>query len=292
VTAVIPTACRPEVVRAVQSARQQDYEADIEVIVVVDRAGAVAPSVLRQQADQLLFSDGGGAAAARNLGAAAASTEIVAFLDDDDEWDTAKTARQAPEVTKGAGVVSSRVRMIKDGLVQAHGVPHSIIGPRDMVDNYLFRRRRPGAGRASLYTSTLMAHASVIKQVPWRDGLRRHQDWDWLIRCQRAGYSVVQVPDELVSIHVGSAGSISANADWESSLSWAVETLEDPRVRSDFLAAQTLRYALHARSRSGMFAVLNAIQEGGAYPSPGPLAIGLAGVLSRSHLEKMMSWLH
>jgi glycosyltransferase involved in cell wall biosynthesis len=271
--------------------RRQVFEGEIEVVVVVDREGDIDVDEIARRADHVVFSHGSGAAAARNLGAAAAAAELIGFLDDDDEWDRDKTSRQVDELTRRqVDIVSCRVRMQKAGAIRVGGVPRTLLARDEPVDSYLFRRRRPGSRRASLYTSTIVARKQVTSATPWRHGLKRHQDWDWLMRCQRAGAVVVQVPDELVTIAMGSSGSISAAPDWESSMAWAAETIVEPHVLADFLAAQPLRYALQARSAGGVRAVVGEISRLRVVPSAGPIAIGLAGAAPRAHLERMMKW--
>jgi hypothetical protein len=104
----------------------------------------------------------------------------------------------------------------------------------------------------------------------------------------------MQLPEPLVRIHIGSSGSISASMDWESSLAWADEVLaaRDPRTYTDFLAAQTLRYAFGARSAAGVSAVLTSIRRSGHLPSIGPILIGLAGLLPRRTIERLMAIVH
>lgn len=142
-----------------------------------------------------------------------------------------------------------------------------------------------------MYTSTLLVATDSARAVPWNADLKRHQDWDWLIRLQRAGTTIRQLPQPLSLVHTGSTGSISAGTDWRSSLAWADAILVDeaPGVMEDFLAAQTLRYALAARDFAGVSAVAARIRSRRRIPSFGSVLIGLAGLIPRSRLELLMT---
>lgn len=98
VTVVVPTHRRPELMqRAVRSALAQDYEGDLEVLVVFDGeepyelpVGVPPGRSLRVLANDRVR----GLAGARNCGILAAEHELVAFLDDDDAWFPVKLTAQ------------------------------------------------------------------------------------------------------------------------------------------------------------------------------------------------------
>lgn len=303
VSVVIPSTGRPELSRAIESVRQQDFSGSVEIVVAFDLdAATTAPSVLARadSANIVVFTGGsrkGGAA--RNLGVQAASGEWIAFLDDDDEWDAEKLTLQvaAASLLRNSGrhpLIGCRVKQIVATDSKLHiitGVPNRLIGPNEPVEEYLFLNRRPGAKRSSFFTSTVLAHRELCIAVQWDEHLARHQDWDWLIRAQiHPSVEFVQLSQELVSIHVGTNGSISAGASWKGSLSWAKKVLQ-PRgnkVFVDFLMAQTLRYALHKREWEGVRLVIEAVRHAKTLPSPGPLVIGAAGLLPRTTLQNLM----
>lgn len=283
VSAVIPTTGRSSLPAAIRSARAQDV--DTEVVVVVDLPEDDGLRRLAGDADVVLFTGGRGGGAARNAGVAASSGEWVGFLDDDDEWLPAKSRIQLDAARRtGADVVASRVRQSFAGADADGG---TVAAPVHLyrsgsVAEYLFRRRRPGHGRASLYTSSLLVRRSVAELVRWDENLRRHQDWDWLVRAvDRHAAALAQVPDVCVTISTGTPGSISRSTDWSSSLRWAGSALR-PHSRAlyaDFVAAQPLRYACSGRSLAGARACLEAVLEARRLPTASSLAVGLAGLL-------------
>jgi glycosyltransferase involved in cell wall biosynthesis len=296
ISAVVPTVGRPELLRALGSVRAQRTAARVELIVVYDgEPGTELPAAAASLADHVIYTEGRvGGSRARNLGIAAASGDMVALLDDDDEWLPHKCEAQLallqgapdPERTVLAGrqlYVNSR-----GGAVSRPG-PDRLIANGESVEHYLFRRRPPNGGRPSMYTSALLCPRELATAIPWDESLVRHQDWDWLVRLGRApGTCFVQTPEPVVRIHLGSASSISASADWRASLDWANRALRsDPAVYVDFVVAHPLRYALAARSWIGVRTVVAALRSAKRLPSAGPVIIGLAGVLPRRTIEQI-----
>lgn len=282
ISTVIPTTGRATLRDAIASARAQDG-AEIEVVVVIDKPEDEGLRALADDADVVLFSGGKGGGAARNMGVAASRGEWIAFLDDDDLWLPAKLRTQLAAAERtGADIVSSRsTMMFADRVPQTgEGVPATVYsgGP---VAHYLFRNRRPGAGRAMLPTPTLLVRRDVALAVEWDETLRRHQDWDWVLRAvDGKGASLVQVPEVLAVVAMGSDGSISRSANWEASLGWAKRALNgDPFTYVEFVTGQAMRYALTARSARGTMSCIREVITARRVPTLPTLAVGLAGAL-------------
>ncbi len=301
VTVVVPTVLRPSLARAVRSVRGQDYAGRLELVVVVDRDRAecsVEELSLLAGVDVTVFTGGGRlAGAARNLGAARATSPLLAFLDDDDAWLPGKLTAQVPlllqQESEGQVVVGSR-------LVQRHSVtgrtsgpvPRDLLAEEQRVEDYLFRGRRPGVARPTLQTSTLLMRTTTARSVQWRPGLRRHQDWDWLLSAQQDhGVRLVHHPDVTVVYDMGSVGSISSGAAWSESLAWARSWRHrwSRRTYADFVCAQPLRYAIQARSLPGVAACLRAGLANGCLPGPGPAVFAAAAVLPRTTIERLLT---
>jgi glycosyltransferase involved in cell wall biosynthesis len=252
VSVVIPTTGRSELSRAVASARSQQGPFTIEVIVIADLpedAPSSAEIAGIEGVDIIRYTGGGtGAAVARNLGVRVSAGSWIAFLDDDDEWESTKTWKQLQLADEdGATVVSCRVRQrdAESGRIYGSPVPRRVIRPEEKPAHYLFRRRRPSASRSSLFTSTLLVRRDLAKAIVWDDSLRRHQDWDWIIRASRhEAYALRQLSDVETTISVGSVGSISAGSSWSDSLTWGIATLTtEPDLLIDFAFRQPLRVA-------------------------------------------------
>jgi glycosyltransferase involved in cell wall biosynthesis len=296
VSVVVPTIGRPELLRALRSARAQRTAARIELILVHDgKPGTELPTEVADLADRVLRTAGRiGGAHARNMGIAAATGDLLALLDDDDEWLPNKLEAQLAllrEVSDPARTVVGSRQVYVDSRTGAvsRPSPNRLIDPGESVEHYLFRRRPPNGGRPNVLSSTLLCPRELAAATPWDDSLAKHQDWDWLVRLGRTpGTTFVQAPEPVVRIQLGSVGSISANDDWRSSLDWANRALRsDPAVYADFVAGQPLRYALLARSWTGVRTVLAALRSANHLPSLGPLIIGGAGLMPRRAIDRV-----
>ncbi|MFD0784235.1 glycosyltransferase family 2 protein [Micromonospora azadirachtae] len=297
VSVVIPTTGRSSLAEAVMSARAQEG-VSVHIVVVCDLAD-VPPSVaeLRGHIDEIVCTGGGRRGSfARNLGVAhAAPGSHVAFLDDDDVWLPTKLKLQVPALERLAAagwlpVVSSRVLQRKDGAAPLpNATPVTLISEGAYPEDYLFRRRRLGVGRQSLPTSTLLTTHELATRCPWDETLPRHQDWDWLVRVARIpSVRIVQVEQATAIYTVGSPGSISASADWRTSWGWAQrwEGVWSPETFSDFIAAQTLRYALQARDGAGVREMVRAIRRN-TPPSARNAVLAALGLVPRATLERI-----
>lgn len=256
VSVIVPTIGRPELLRALESARTQITKASLEIVVVHDGAvGEELPDQASDVADRIIRTTGRvGGSRARNIGIESADGDVVALLDDDDEWLPNKIEAQLTLLGKSTDplltVVSGRQVFVNPRTDQAsRPSPFRLIGADESIENYLFRRRPPSGGRPTMTTPTLLVPRTLARSVPWDESLKRHQDWDWLVRLGRyPGVRFMQVPEPVVRVFLGSALSISAGTDWQESLRWADRQLRQvPDVYADFLAAQSLRYALGAR---------------------------------------------
>lgn len=295
VTAVLPTTGRASLARAVSSAlNQAGLRCDVLIVadVTSSRLAAIRELVADFDEERVsLLSTGGqkGAGEARYLATAAATSPWVAYLDDDDEWAPTKCCRQIDERSPENPVLLSCQTITVSPTGKRVVAPHSTF-EGGAVDRYLFYRRRLRADRNLLHTSTLVVPTWLAQRVQWDRGLRRHQDWDFVLRLWRSEASVVQLPEPLVTCAAGSEGSVSGGDSWEESLDWAQHALvrSEPRVMSDFLAGQPLRYALQARSAAGVLRTVGAIARTRRAPSMRAIALGMSGVIPRRQAVALM----
>lgn len=256
VTAVIPTHHRPDLVcQAVRSALQQTYR-PLEVVVVVDGADAATERELARFADPRLrvmtLEPSVGGSEARNRGVCAARGEWIAFLDDDDEWMPEKIERQmrVAEGMSGVPVISSR--LLAESPSSEHIAPRRLYQPGTPVSEALFCRSGFSEGAYMMQTSTLLTQRELLMQYPFRIGLKRHQDWDWLLRVSREWFVSFQVLPEALTIYrvEDARASVGRAVDWEFSLAWAhqMRSCFTPRAYSFFLATECLSRAVKSRA--------------------------------------------
>lgn len=293
VTAVIPTIGRPDVYRALASVRRQTLAT--EIVVVWDGVGD-PPADLTGLDDITLVRTPGAAGGgfARNLGVAAASTPYVAFLDDDDEWLPTKSERQVAVAEEL--ILSGRRPIVScqsytrasgtDQLTDAVPARTYIDGP---VEDYLFQGRGLGFQRPAVHVPTMLTTTSLARDVEWDPSLRRHQDWDWLLRATSASdVALHQIAEPLAIVDIGSAASVSASSDWVTTWEWGRRWKHtwSPQTYSDFMFGQTVRQSLVAGDRA---AALMAAREGASVsrPSARTAALGFSAVVPRSLLAKV-----
>ena len=244
VSVVIPTRNRPDMVgRAVRSALRQTI-ADLEVIVVVDGPDSSTDAALelirasdsRLRILSLLENRGG--ADARNAGIEAAKGEWVALLDDDDEWMTHKLEKQlalAENSSHRSPVISCKI--IGRTPITDHIWPTA--KPSLPIAEYLMRRKGLFQGEGGLYCPTLVARRELFLQCPFTSGLKRHQDYDWVIRAFNIpGVGLEFVAEPLVICHLEeNRAGISVDYDWRYSLDWinSIRPLINAQTYSSFL---------------------------------------------------------
>lgn len=198
VSVVIPTHNRPDLMRrAVQSVLSQQYDGDVEILVVFDACEVRGPSVdvgARRSIRLLQNQRSRGLAGARNTGVLNAEHRYVAFLDDDDYWFPGKLSAQMARfnVTEPPILVGSAIVM-DDGQRQFERLT-----PSDVVTHDdLLRDRLPGLHSSTfvLNREALIELGMVDEELPGSYG----EDYDLLLRVsRRSAVSVVNVP--LVSV--------------------------------------------------------------------------------------------
>lgn len=215
VSVIIPAWNREATVgRAIKSALAQSH-APLEVIVIDDGSsdgtsavvGALAATEPRirliRQAPNL------GGAAARNRGIDAAAGEFLAFLDSDDEW-TVRHLERSLQVLDGSPdcALVFGPFYLHDGRRQR--LRHCLRLEGDVLE-YLFY------GRGDLRTSTFVARRAGIREVPFDDALRKHQDWDLVLNLRRR-FAIATGGEPGAILHVSAGDRLSAKPDPEASL--------------------------------------------------------------------------
>lgn len=199
VTVVIPTHNRPQLMpRAVASVISQDYEGDIEVIVVFDACDQVDPQIAERPNRRVVLIDNyrqRGLAGARNSGILKANHDLVAFLDDDDHWYPGKLRRQIEVMSRTPDAVMAVTGMdIDNGATIVHRpLPDQAITVADLT------RDRIAAAHSGSFLFTREALQGslglVDEELPGAFG----EDYDLLLRAARIA-PIAVVPEPQVCI--------------------------------------------------------------------------------------------
>lgn len=196
VAAVLPTRGRPELLReAVMSVIDQDYEGDIDLVVVHDQEDVrpeLAELARPGRTVRLAQNDHRpGLAGARNAGLDLVVADYVASCDDDDYWDTSKIRIQMARMVQepDLGVLGAGIRLLM-------GEGRVVLWPGDSPDitaGQLLRRRRK-----ELHSSTLLIRRAVYDEVGGYDEnlpASYAEDYEFLLRAVGAGrVGVVTTP--------------------------------------------------------------------------------------------------
>ena len=242
VSVIIPTRNRPQLVcAAVRSVLSQTLR-DIEVIVVIDGPDAETEVALHALGDARVrvipLAESQGGCEARNTGIRAAASPWIALLDDDDEWLPEKLERQLSYVPEGFKPEDLYL-VVSRFYVRTPNAPDMIWPirfprPGEHISEYLFC-----TSRNVFQTSTFLCTRSLMMQAPFTTGLRRLQDWDWLLRAKdQTGVQLITAPEPLSIYMLGMHATISKSYDWESSYQWgkSCKHLMTPRGYRGFIA--------------------------------------------------------
>lgn len=246
VSVVIPTRNRTQLAkRSVQSALSQTLK-QIEVIVIIDGPDEATVKELSLIDDSRLrvieLPVSGGASEARNTGVTEAKGEWIAFLDDDDEWFPQKLERQLEVAQRSPyafPIIGSCLiaRTPKGDFIRPKRFPR----PSEPLSEYLLVRNSLFPGEGLIQTSVIFTKKILLQKEPFRN-LRRHQDWDWLLRVSTLeGVGIEFVPEPLAIWYIEEQrSSVSSTSNWQNSLSWIRENrnLVTPRAYSAFIMVE------------------------------------------------------
>jgi glycosyltransferase involved in cell wall biosynthesis len=253
VSVVIPSRdAGAELFRAIASVRAQTYP-NIELIVVLDNASPSEDTLakLRGVVDKVIQTAVPvGGSGARNRGIEAATGKWIALLDDDDVWRENKLQRQIDTAAALSAhafpVISTRVLVQQGEEQRTWPLKPAPTGDPMRISEYLFCVSSPTKrGEGFVQTSTLFASRQLFLETPFTDGLRIHQDWDWLLRASsREGFHLDLIWEPLTVYYLNVKGtSVSQTKDWRPSFAWATgNPLISPRAYSYFLATVVARY--------------------------------------------------
>ena len=264
VSVIIPTFKRPALVlQAVNSAVKQTIS-DLEIIVVIDGGDSATHAALESlslpQLRLLPLEEQVGGSRARNEGVVIARGEWIAFLDDDDLWLPQKLEQQ---------LAAARASNCSDPIVACKVVAQTpggeVVWPRKLpsepLSEYLLARDTWTQGEGLLQTSTLLVTRRLLKKVTFEDGLRKHQDWDWILRAVREPGVRIEFVDEPLAIWNlrESAGGVSRKLDWQASLTWIRDRRElvTRRAYAGFIATQIASQAARQRQWKAFLPLLS-----------------------------------
>jgi glycosyltransferase involved in cell wall biosynthesis len=199
VSVVIPTRDRPALLRrALEAVCAQQYEGEVECIVVFDQADELLPPLEHTSRTTLraipnVRSPGLGGA--RNTGILAARGDLVAFCDDDDEWLPNKLALQTDLMrTTAATTVSSGIYVQNRGREHARLPRAGTITFRDLLRS---RRMEIAPSTILVDREALLRNIGLVDEaIPGSYA----EDYEWLLRAARV-HPIAAVRAPLARVH-------------------------------------------------------------------------------------------
>ena len=203
VSVVVPTLDRPVLLeRALRAVLGQDYEGEIECLVVFDRPEVGVLPDLPQRPGRTVRSMTNprtkGLAGARNTGILEAQGELVAFCDDDDEWLPAKLTCQVADLQAAPDheLVTCSILTVSEGRERER-----LLAQRELTHAMLLSSRYREAHSSTFLVrraALLDAIGLVDEALPGSYG----EDYDLLLRAtRRAPVLVTTRPLVRITMH-------------------------------------------------------------------------------------------
>jgi len=200
VSIILPTYNRSGMInRAILSVLNQTYK-DIELIIVDDfsQDWEVTYDFLQNLNDNrvkyIRHNKNMNGAVSRNTGIDKAQGGFIAFIDSDDEWDIDKLEKQVDcLMSYGSNVIlSCRSRVIRRKFIEI--LPRSLYKGENLSE-YLF------VDDGYLPTPSLIMKKNVALKIKFCPNLKRHQDYDFLLRAYAQGVKIEMLEDCLVTVY-------------------------------------------------------------------------------------------
>lgn len=289
---VIATHNRPELMRrALSSVLEQQYEGQVDVVIVFDRSEPDLTLALEEPGRRVTVTTNArtpGLAGARNTGILDLETDLVGFCDDDDIWLPGKLQAQVARLEERPVAefvtTSMRVDFNERSTVR-------LAGKTEVTIDDLARSRMAMLHSSSFVfrrTAMLDGFGLVDETIP----RSMAEDWDLLLRAAR--HKAIQHVDEpLVGVLWGQSSYFNdAWRDKNEAHSWLLE--HHPEIREDRVGAALLYGKLafgHAvlgeRRAACRYAWLTS-RTNGKEPR-GLLALGVVAGLSGRWIQEVLN---
>lgn len=223
VTVVIPCYNSSSTIRrALESVLSQSF-VDFEVIIIDDGSEDINETIKiisgynDSRIRMIRHAVNMNGAVARNTGINNSKGEFIAFLDADDEW----TSDHLFACTDKMKVIDIKTVLYCQSLIKKNGfsdliMPLRGIQKKEKISDYLF------INSGFISTPSLFAHRSVFNEVLFNVDLKRHQDYDLLLKLESNSCSFAFLERVGVIVHWENTNTDSKGATWQYSLSWAL----------------------------------------------------------------------
>ena len=264
VSVIIPAINRASVLPQSAGSVLAQTMGDLELIIVddcsTDSTAEAAASLDDPRVKVIRHETNRGVSAARNSGVAAASGRYIAFLDSDDTWLPEKLAVQLAQLEASPHPENMHCSHAFEMEVGGAKVVWPKRGPRpdEAVSDYLF------AENGQLQTSTWLLARELFAKFPFDENLRRHEDWDVLLRLAKNGTGFLHISQPLARRDAGdSTGRLSNINDalWSEQFLEQRRPLFTPRAalafRARIVASQLVRAGFRGKALARWWAAFS-----------------------------------
>lgn len=236
ISVVIPTFNRPKYLeRALKSVLNQNYKF-LEIIVVVDGFCELTENLISNMNKSISNKikiihtmEKVGGSVARNIGVDNSKGILIALLDDDDEWYEDKITEQLNLLNK-ENLSSKDYFLCFTSVYTYKDVKKYKKLPRvnynenlnETIVDYLFKPKGMLSG-GFIQTSSVLVPKNILVETPFTPGLKKHQDWDWLIKIDKNyNLKIIQVKEPKVVYHtdIPKNNRVGSKNNWQFSEKW------------------------------------------------------------------------
>lgn len=221
--------------RALRSVINQT-RSDFEVLVIddaskdVEKTQTVIDKINDPRIKLLRHTINKNGAAARNTGIKAAQGQLIAFLDADDEWLPNHLNDSITFIKKSNVDFSYCQSIIKTTTYKDLILPQKELQPNERIGDYLF-----------CHNGYIPTPSFVFKKekvcLLFNPSLKRHQDYDFLLRAEAKNCKIAMSPHIGVVVHWENNNPAAKGGTWEYSLKWVKEyqTYMSANAKSNFI---------------------------------------------------------
>lgn len=190
-------------------------------------------------------------AVARNTGINKASGDYIAFMDADDEWEQNHLQNLKNAIDKDNDVYFSSCRVLSKS---EYVLPKHDIKSSNSIGEFLF------CENGFIQTSSIMIKSTLAKKCLFNEKLRRHQDYDFLLRLEDIGANFKWCKPVTTIVHWETNDIDKKGGTWQFSLEWFEEYKKylTTKAQTYFIYKNVVVRLLKNKERVKALKILNA----------------------------------